>query len=73
LTDSGRAVQVNYNFSIYGDIMEFVERILAKVVGEELSQKEVEEVSGARLDWCSSVGGYATYDITTGAADCDLS
>jgi hypothetical protein len=41
--------------------MEFVQRILAKVVGEEISTEELDLVSGGRQDWCQSVGGYGTY------------
>jgi len=42
--------------------MEFVERILSKVVGEEIAGEELELVSGgmARAD-CETMGGHWSY------------
>ncbi len=42
--------------------MEIVERILTKVVGQEITTEEMEQVAGGKMDWCTSVGGYGTVD-----------
>jgi hypothetical protein len=40
--------------------MELVQRILSKVVGEEISVEEMTQVSGGAQDICEKMGGYGT-------------
>jgi hypothetical protein len=35
--------------------MEFVERILSKIVGEDISEEELELVSGGMIDTCPAI------------------
>lgn len=51
--------------------MEIVDRILGKIVGAELSDEEMESVSGGMVDYCTQIGGYATVDEGAGVARCD--
>ena len=51
--------------------MNVVERILSKVVGQEISPEELDEVSGGLKDWCTGVmGGYYSAP-GEGSGQCD--
>ena len=52
--------------------MNVVERILSKVVGQDITAEELAEISGGMIDICQAAGGYGT--IEDGAnATCDFS
>jgi hypothetical protein len=53
--------------------MKIVQRILSKVVGQEISVEEMELVSGGQQDYCELVGGYGTYEAgSTVIGKCDF-
>jgi hypothetical protein len=47
--------------------MEIVQRILGKIVGEQVSAEELELVSGGLADRCASIG-YSTYEENDGSS-----
>ncbi len=55
--------------------MEIIERILGKLVGEEVKVEEMELIAGARIDACTSIGGTNTWSGGTpysGGWECDM-
>lgn len=52
--------------------MEQVERILAQVVGEEISAQELEVVAGGEENWCTQAGGYFTQGASAYGDYCDF-
>jgi sugar (pentulose or hexulose) kinase len=50
--------------------MELFERIIAKVVGQEISVEEQQEVAGGMIDACRATGGHYSY-IEPGYTACD--
>jgi len=38
--------------------MELIERIIAKVVGQEITVEEQQEVAGGKIDACTATGGH---------------
>ncbi|WP_374585586.1 hypothetical protein [Pseudoduganella sp.] len=51
--------------------MEQVERILAQVVGEEISAEELALVAGGEENWCTQQGGYITQGASAYGDYCD--
>ena len=50
--------------------MELIERIIAKVVGQEISVEEQQEVAGGQVDICGLADGWTTR-IQGGVPVCD--
>ncbi len=52
--------------------MDIVERILGKIVGEEIAAEELEMVAGGLIEICAGMGGYVTRSTTGGGNRCDF-
>jgi hypothetical protein len=52
--------------------MEIVQRILAKVVGQDISVEEMEQVAGGKVDACETMGGYGTVTNDGMMSKCDF-
>jgi hypothetical protein len=52
--------------------MEFVQRIMSKVVGQEISEAELELIAGGLKDPCTTGGGYHTVSEYGGLGECDF-
>jgi len=53
--------------------MELIQRIIANVVGQEITVAEQQEVAGGMIDVCKATGGYYTAirDIDGTGLECD--